>query len=155
MSLQRVQEYLKKYDLDKNILEFPVSSATVREAAIALKCQEDEIAKSIALLIDKQPILIVTSGNQKIDNAKYKKKFHTKAKMIVANEVENLIGHKVGGVCPFGINSNVLVYLDISLKKYKYVYPAWGSSNSAIKLSIKQLEETANYVEWVDVCKPF
>ena len=153
MSLENAKEHLKKYGLDNKIKEFDVSSATVKEASLALNCNEAEIAKTLSFLVSDKPILIVTAGNRKIDNAKYKSKFSEKAKMIKAFEVESLIGHKVGGVCPFGINNDVDVYLDISLKDFDIVYPACGSSNSAVKLTIKELEEASNYKEWIDVCK--
>lgn len=153
MSLINVKEYLKQYKMDNNILEFNKSSATVKEAAIALNCEEKEIAKTLSFLIEDQPILIVVAGNVKIDNSKYKKEFNCKAKMIPFEEVNNLIGHEVGGVCPFGVKENVIIYLDESLKEMEYVYPACGSSNSAIKLSIEELEKISNFTKWVDVCK--
>lgn len=153
MSFVKAKDYLKKYGLDGKIKEFTTSSATVREAACALNCKEAEIAKTLSFLVSDKPILIVTSGNRKIDNAKYKSKFNEKAKMLKADEVEPLIGHKVGGVCPFGIKDGVDVYLDISLKDFDTVYPACGSSNSAVELSIKELEKASNYKEWIDVCK--
>ena len=153
MSLENAKEHLKKYGLDNKIKEFDVSSATVKEAALALNCNEAEIAKTLSFLVNDKPILIVTAGNRKIDNAKYKSKFRDKAKMIKAFEVESLIGHKVGGVCPFGVNNDVDIYLDISLKDFDIVYPACGSSNSAIPLTLKELEEASNYKEWIDVCK--
>ena len=153
MSLTKAKEHLKKYGLEDKIMEFSVSSATVKEAAIALNCKEEEIAKTLSFITDDKPILIVTSGNQKIDNSKYKAEFHTKAKMIPFNEVENKIGHGVGGVCPFGINDDVKVYLDTSLKRFKTIYPACGTSNSAVKLTIEELEKTSNYIKWIDVCK--
>ena len=153
MSLENAKEHLKKYGLDNKIKEFDVSSATVKEAALALNCREAEIAKTLSFLVNDKPILIVTAGNRKIDNAKYKSKFNEKAKMIKAFEVESLIGHKVGGVCPFGVNNDVDIYLDISLKDFDIVYPACGSSNSAIPLTLKELEEASNYKEWIDVCK--
>ena len=153
MSLTKAKEHLKKYGLEDKVMEFPVSSATVKEAAIALNCKEEEIAKTLSFLVDDKPILIVTSGDQKIDNSKYKAEFHTKAKMIPFNEVENKIGHGVGGVCPFGINDDVKVYLDTSLKRFKTIYPACGTSNSAVKLTIEELEKTSNYKKWIDVCK--
>ena len=153
MSLENAKEHLKKYGLDNKIKEFDVSSATVKEAALALNCKEAEIAKTLSFLVNDKPILIVTAGNRKIDNAKYKSKFNEKAKMIKAFEVESLIGHKVGGVCPFGVNNDVDTYLDISLKDFATVYPACGSSNSAIPLTLKELEEASNYKEWIDVCK--
>ena len=134
-------------------MEFDVSSATVREAANALGCSEGEIAKTLSFLVGDKPILIVTAGDSKIDNSKYKKEFNTKAKMIAFDDVEKIIGHSVGGVCPFGINENVEVYLDESLKQYEIIYPACGSSNSAVKLTINELERTSNYKKWIDVCK--
>ncbi|HAB67443.1 MAG TPA: EBSC protein [Firmicutes bacterium] len=153
MSIEKAKEYLAKYDLDKKVLELKLSSATVKDAAIALSCSEGEIAKTLSFIVDEKPILIVTAGDKKIDNSKYKKEFNCKAKMIPFDEVEDKIGHKVGGVCPFGINDNVIVYLDESLKEHKYVYPACGSGNSAIKLTIKELESISNFTKWVDVCK--
>lgn len=153
MSLQKVKEHLQKYGLENKIMEFNVSSATVKEAALALNCKEEEIAKTLSFIVDDEAILIVTAGNQKIDNSKYKAFFHTKAKMVPFEDVERIVGHEVGGVCPFGVNDNITVYLDISLKRFDYVYPACGSHNSAIKLSLKELEETSNYQEWIDVCK--
>lgn len=153
MSLKNAKEHLGKYGLDNKIKEFDTSSATVKEAAIALNCKEAEIAKTLSFLVNNKPILIVTAGNRKIDNSKYKSEFNEKAKMIKADEVEPFIGHKVGGVCPFGINDDVDVYLDISLKDFDIVYPACGSSNSTVKLTIKELEEASNYKEWIDVCK--
>ena len=153
MSLENAKEHLKKFRLDNKVKEFDTSSATVKEAALALNCKEAEIAKTLSFLVNNKPILIVVAGNRKIDNAKYKSKFNEKAKMIKADEVEPFIGHKVGGVCPFGINNDVDVYLDISLKDFDIVYPACGSSNSTVKLTIKELEEASNYKEWIDVCK--
>ena len=154
MSFTKAKEYLKKYNLEDRIKEFPVSSATVALAAEAIKCTEDEIAKSLSFLLADEPILVIVSGASKIDNKKYKEEFKCKAKMIPAEDVEKLIGHGVGGVCPFGINDNVKVYLDVSLKKHQIVYPACGSSNSAVKLKINELEKVSNYLKWVDVCKP-
>ena len=153
MSLENAKEHLKKYGLDNKIKEFDVSSATVKEAALALNCKEAEIAKTLSFLVNDKPILIVTAGNRKVDNAKFKSIFNEKAKMLKKDEVEHLIGHKVGGVCPFGLNKGVDVYLDISLKDFATVYPACGSSNSIVKLTIKELEKASNYKEWIDVCK--
>lgn len=152
MAIEKVREYFKKFNIDDRIITFDVSSATVKEAALALDCEEKLIAKTLAFITSK-PILIVTRGDVKIDNSKYKNEFGMKAKMLSFDEVESVIGHKVGGVCPFGINEGVDVYLDISLKRFEYVYPACGSSNSAIKLSIKELENYSNYIKWIDVCK--
>ncbi len=153
MSLDKVKEYLKNYDMEDRILEFSSSSATVSEAANAANCSDGEIAKTLSFLVSDKPILIVVAGDCKIDNSKYKKEFQTKAKMIAFDDVESLIGHRVGGVCPFAVNDGVTVYLDESLKRFDMVYPACGSSNSAIKLSIPELEKTSGYVKWVDVCK--
>lgn len=154
MSLVKVQEYLKKYQKDQDIIVLEESSATVAEAAHALHCKEEEIAKSLSFrLNDNECIIIVTAGDAKIDNSKYKAEFNTKAKMLNFDEVEKCIGHAVGGVCPFAINDNVIVYLDESLKRFDYVYPACGSSNSAIKLTIKELEQYSNFKKWIDVCK--
>ena len=153
MAIEKVREHFKTLGIEDRIMEFDVSSATVREAANALGCSEGEIAKTLSFLVDTQPILIVASGDSKIDNSKYKKEFGTKSKMIPFDDVENLIGHYVGGVCPFGINENVEVYLDESLKQYDIIYPACGSSNSAVKLTVNELETTSNYIKWVDVCK--
>ena len=153
MSLEIAKNYLKKYHLEDRIMEFTTSSATVEEAAQALNCTEGEIAKTLSFLVEEKPILIVVAGDKKIDNSKYKGEFHKKAKMIPFDQVEGFIGHKVGGVCPFGIKDNVDVYLDESLKKYETIYPACGSSNSAVKLSIPELEQASNYKKWIDVCK--
>lgn len=153
MSIERVREHLKKYGMDGRILEFEVSSATVSEAAKAANCSEGEIAKTLSFIVDDKAVLVVAAGDCKIDNPKYKQEFSTKAKMIPFEDVERLIGHKVGGVCPFGINENADVYLDESLKRFEMVYPACGSSNSAIKLTIAELEEISGYKKWVDVCK--
>lgn len=153
MSFIKAKEYIEKYGLEKNIMEFTVSSATVEEAARAVNCREEEIAKTLSFLVEEKPIVIVVAGDKKIDNSKYKAEFHSKAKMIPFDNVEKLIGHEVGGVCPFGIKENVQVYLDISLKRFPIVYPACGSSNSAIKLTIEELEKISNYKKWIDVCK--
>lgn len=153
MSLRKAKAHIQKYGLENNIMEFSVSSATVEEAAKAIGCKNEEIAKTLSFIVDNKPILIVVSGSSKIDNAKYKIEFHSKAKMIPADDVEKLIGHAVGGVCPFGVNENVDIYLDNSLKQFEIIYPACGSSNSAIKLTIDELEKMSNYKKWVDVCK--
>lgn len=153
MAIKKVKEYLKKYDLDKRIIELEESSATVIEAAKALHTENSRIAKTLSFIQSNGPILIVTRGDAKIDNHKFKEYFHEKAKMITFDEVEEIIGHAPGGVCPFGINENVSVYLDVSLKDFETVFPACGSENSAIELSIKELEMTSNYVEWIDVSK--
>lgn len=153
MSLIKVKEYLKNYNYEDKIMEFDLSTATVEEASRELKCTPGEIAKSLSFIVNDDVIVIVVKGDNKIDNHKFKETFHVKAKMIDRESVEELTGHIPGGVCPFGLNDNVKVYLDISLKKYEYVYPACGSANSAIKLSIPELEKLSNYVKWVDVTK--
>lgn len=153
MSLEKAKEYLQKYGLEKRIMEFDVSSATVEEASKAINCKQEEIAKTLSFIVDNTPILIIVSGDSKIDNSKFKTEFHTKAKMIPFDSVEELIGHAVGGVCPFGINKNVEVYLDNSLKRFNIIYPACGSSNSAVRLTLEELEKTSNYKKWIDVCK--
>lgn len=152
MSFIKAKEHLKKYNLEDRIIEFSISTATVKEAADALGSTEGEIAKSMGFIVNDKPILIIAAGDKKINNSKFKSKFNVKAKMISFDMVESLIGHAAGGVCPFGINENINVYLDESLKKYEYVYPACGNHNSAVKLLIKELEMTSNYIEWVDVC---
>ena len=153
MSIEKVREYLKKFGLDNKIMEFDVSSATVKEAAIALNCKEQEIAKTLSFIVNDRPVLIVTAGDSKVDNSKFKTKFNVKAKMIPFDDVERLVGYAVGGVCPLGVNEDVDVFLDESLKRFDTVYTACGSSNSAIKLSIEELEKVSNYKEWIDVCK--
>lgn len=153
MSLLRAKEYLKKYNLDDKILTFDESSATVKLASIALGIEEGRIAKTLSFVVNDKYILIVSAGDVKIDNAKYKKEFGVKAKMIEYEMVEEKIGHKIGGVCPFGVNDGVLIYLDKSLKKYDYVYPACGESNNAIKLFVSDLEKIINYEKWIDVTK--
>ena len=153
MSLEKAKEYLKKYKLDKEILEFETSSATVELAAKALNCKEKEIAKTLSFLVNEKPIIIVVAGDKKIDNSKYKQEFKTKAKMIPYDDVEKLIGHEVGGVGPFGVNDDVEIYLDKSLKEHDVVYPACGSHNSAIKIKVDMLEKIISIKKWVDVCK--
>lgn len=153
MAIEKVKAYFAEYNMEDKILEFEVSSATVELAAKAVNCEPERIAKTLSFIVNEQPILIVAAGDAKIDNPKYKGMFHTKAKMISAELVETLIGHAVGGVCPFGINENVTVYLDESLKRFSTVFPACGSSNSAIELSIDELEKYSGYKEWIDVCR--
>ena len=153
MAIDKVKEYFKPLHMEDHILEFDVSSATVELAAEALHCEGKRIAKTMSFLVGEQLILIVTAGDTKIDNAKYKHFFGAKAKMIPGEEVEAIIGHAIGGVCPFAINENVKVYLDESLKRFQTVFPAAGSSNSAIELTIPELEKYSNFLQWVDVCK--
>ena len=154
MSVERVREYLKNYDLADQIQEFPVSSATVELAAQAAGVIPARIAKSLAFLLPDGPILVVTAGDAKVDNPKFKARFHSKAKMLSFEEVRELIGHDVGGVCPFAVADGVRSYLDVSMKRFATVFPACGSANSAIELTPGQLASAAqNCQGWVDVCK--
>ncbi len=153
MSLKKVKSYFSQYGMEDRVQEFEVSSATVELAAQALNCDPCRIAKTLSFMVDGHAILIVTAGDTKIDNPKYKAQFSTKAKMLSPEEVEMLIGHAVGGVCPFAVNQEVTVYLDASLKRFKTVFPACGSSNSAIELTIEELEKYSGFTSWIDVCK--
>lgn len=154
MSLQNVKEYLKKFNKDNSVMEFDVSSATVELAAIAVGCEPKQIAKSLTFMVQDKPIMIICAGDTKIDNTKYKAIFGEKAKMLKFEEVESIIGHAVGGVCPFAIKEDVEVFLDEALKRFDMVYPACGSSNSAIGLKIEELESLAqNCKGFIDVCK--
>ena len=153
MSLAKAKKYLEEKGYVDHIIELEDSSATVELAAQALGVEPGMIAKTLSFLIGDTPILILTEGTARIDNHKYKDTFHTKAKMIPFEEVENWIGHAPGGVCPFGIKEGVKVYLDESLKQFDTVYPAAGNDHSAVKLTIAELEEVAGAVGWVDVCK--
>ena len=153
MAIDKVRAYFRQSGMEGRILEFDVSSATVDLAAQALGCQPCRIAKTLSFLVDGKAILIVAAGDAKIDNPKYKARFGTKAKMLSPQEVDELIGHSVGGVCPFAVNEGVTVYLDESLKRFGTVFPACGSGNSAIELTIPELERYSGYAAWVDVCK--
>ncbi len=153
MSIERVRAYFKMLGIENRILEFPVSSATVELAAAALGTEGKRIAKTLSFLVDGKAVLIVTAGDAKIDNRKFKDFFHVKAKMLSYEQVTELIGHAVGGVCPFAVNKGVEVYLDESLKRFETVFPACGSGNSAIELTIPELEKYSGYKEWVDVTK--
>lgn len=153
MAIENVRNFFKQYNMDTQIQEFAVSSATVDLAAEALGCKTERIAKTLSFLVNGQAVLVVTSGEAKIDNKKFKENFNTKAKMLSPDEVTSLVGHAIGGVCPFAIKSDVSVFLDISLKRFETVYPACGNSNSAIELTIKQLEKYSGYSQWIDVCK--
>lgn len=155
MSLEKVKVYLGKYGIEEKIQEFEVSSATVELAAKALHCEPQRIAKTLSFMLEGKAVLIVAAGDVKIDNSKYKARFGKKAKMLLPDEVETLVGHAIGGVCPFGVNEGVKVYLDVSLKRFETVFPACGSSNSAIELTIQELEKYSEYEEWVDVCKEY
>ena len=153
MSIEKVRDYLQNYGAAERVLEFPVSSATVEQAAQALNCEPARIAKTLSFDCGGETLLIVAAGDCRIDNAKYKQHFHYKAKMLAAEDALLRTGHAVGGVCPFAIPENVKVCLDISLKRFATVFPACGSSNSAIELTIGELSEFTNQLEWVDVCK--
>lgn len=153
MAFDKGKVHLEKFGLADRVMEFAVSSATVEAAAIAVGSSEAEIAKTLSFLVGEKPILIVTAGDAKIDNKKYKGEFHAKAKMIPFENVEEIIGHAAGGVCPFGIKEGIDVYLDESLKRFEFVYPACGSGNSAVKLTIPELERSSGYLKWLDVCK--
>lgn len=153
MSIEKVRDYFKPLGIDRRIQEFSVSSATVELAAQALNCEPCRIAKTLSFLVNGQPVLIVAAGDARIDNPKYKAQFGTKAKMLTADEAVSLVGHAVGGVCPFAVNEGTVVYLDESLKRFQTVFPACGSSNSAIELTIPELEKYSGFTAWVNVCK--
>ena len=153
MAIEKVKAYFSAFGMADRIREFDVSSATVELAAQALGCEPCRIAKTLSFLVEGQPILIVAAGDAKIDNPRYKAQFGTKAKMLTPEEAETMVGHAVGGVCPFGVNEGVKVYLDESLKRFSTVFPACGSSNSAIELTIAELEKVSGFLSWVDVCK--
>lgn len=153
MAIEKVREYFRQFGMEDRIREFDVSSATVDLAAQALGVEGARIAKSMSFKVGDGAILIIAAGDVKIDNRKYKDEFHVKAKMLAFDEVEPLIGHAVGGVCPFAINDGVEVYLDESLKRFETVFPACGSGNSAIELTIPEMEKYSGYKKWVDVCK--
>ena len=154
MAIDRVKEYFKTYNMDNRIKEFDVSSATVELASQALGCEPARIAKTLSFWVNEECILIVMAGDVKVDNQKYKAQFSTKARMLSFDEAESVIGHAVGGVCPFAINDGITVYLDESLKRFETVYPACGSNNSAIELTINELEKYSGYTSWIDVTKP-
>ena len=153
MSIEKVKAFFAGKGMADRVLEFDVSSATVELAAAALGCEECRIAKTLSFHVDDRVVLVVMAGDVKIDNQKYKAFFGTKAKMLTFEEAPVLIGHAVGGVCPFAVNEGVKVYLDESLKRFDVVYPAAGSSNSGIGLTIPELEEHSHFDSWVDVCK--
>ena len=153
MSIQKVREYFKQFGIEDRIREFDVSSATVELAAVAVGVEGARIAKSLSFKVEDKPIIIVVAGDAKVDNSRYKAQFHTKAKMLTHEEAHTLIGHDVGGVCPFGINEGVDVYLDDSLKRFETVFPAVGSPSSAIELNLDELWKYSNALEWIDVCK--
>ena len=153
MAIEKVRAFFRQYGIEDRVLEFPVSSATVELAAEALHCEPCRIAKTLSFTVADKPILVVAAGDTKIDNHKFKEQFGVKAKMLSPADAEALIGHAVGGVCPFAVNDSVAVYLDASLKRFPAVFPACGSSNSAIELTIEELERYSAFTAWVDVCK--
>lgn len=153
MSIERARAHLQKWNLEERIQEFEVSSATVELAAKALNIEGARIAKTLSYMVDGGAVLVVAAGDIRVDNRKFKDTFHTKAKMLTPEQASELIGHAVGGVCPFGVNEGVKVYLDESLKRFETVFPAAGSSNSAIELTIPELEETSLCAGWVNVAK--
>ena len=154
MSIEKVRAYFQPLGIADRIQEFSVSSATVELAAVAVGVEGARIAKSLSFKVEDKPIIIVVAGDAKVDNSRYKAQFHTKAKMLTHEEAHEWIGHDVGGVCPFALPEDVKVYLDVSLKRFETVFPAAGSSNSAVEMTCDELERYAsNFVEWVDVCK--
>ena len=153
MSLEKAKTYFESKGFADRIIIPEHSSATVAEAAEVLGCEPGMIAKTLSFLQVEQPVLILAEGMARIDNKKYKTRFGCKAKMIPGDQVEELVGHDIGGVCPFGINDGVIVYLDESLKLHDTVYPAAGTDHSAVRLTIAELEQACDYTEWVDVCK--
>ena len=153
MAIEKVRAYFSQFEMEDRIRELDASSATVELAALALGCEPCRIAKTLSFLVQERPILIVMAGDAKIDNQKYKARFGAKAKMLTPDEVVTLVGHEVGGVCPFGIKDGVTVYLDESLKRFPTVFPACGSGNSAIELTIPEMERYSGFSAWIDVCK--
>lgn len=153
MSIEIVRNYLRSFGMEERIQEFEVSSATVELAAQAVGCEPARIAKTLSFKVGEDPILIVTAGDAKIDNRKYKDKFGKKAVMLSPDEVVTLIGHAIGGGCPFGVPETVSVYLDESMKRFETVFPAAGSSNSAVEMNMEELKQYSRAKEWVDVCK--
>ena len=154
MSIEKVRAYFREFGIEDRIREFEGSSATVDLAAVAVGVEGARIAKSMSFKVDERPIIIVMAGDAKVDNSRYKKQFHTKAKMLTFEETHELVGHDPGGVCSFALPENVKTYLDVSLRRFETVFPAAGSSNSAIEMTCADLEQySSNFVEWVDVCK--
>ena len=155
MAAEKVKAYFREYGMEEKIQEFDRSSATVELAAKALHCEPQRIAKTLSFMLENEVVLIVAAGEVKIDNQKYTPKLGKKAKMLPLDKVETLVGQAAGGVCPFAVNEGVKVYLDISLKRFVTVFPACGSGNSAIELTIPEMEKYSGYTEWVDVCKGY
>lgn len=153
MSIEKGRAYFRQFGMEDRVREFDVSSATVELAALALGVEGARIAKTLSFKKDDSCILTLAAGDARIDNHKFKEKFHMKAKMLAPEEVLSIVGHPVGGVCPFGINDGIDVYLDESLKRFETVFPAVGSANSAIELNLDELYKYSNAIEWIDVCK--
>lgn len=153
MAFEKAKQYLETYGLAERIIVTERSSATMAEAAEAIGCEEGMICKTLSFLQGEAPVLILADGLARIDNRKYKDRFGCKAKMIPAEQVGPLVGHEIGGVCPFGVNEGVAVYLDESLKKHEIVYPAVGTDHSGVKLTIPELEKCSGYTAWIDVCR--
>lgn len=152
MALENVEKHFEQFNIKDKIILLNESTATVELAAKALNTEEDRIAKSLSFLVNEEPIVIVVSGNSKISNSKFKQYFHEKAHMISFDDVENLVGHPVGGVCSFAVKENVKVYLDNSLKKHKTIFPACGTPASAIELTPEEMEKySTNFTSWIDV----
>lgn len=153
MGMENARQHLRRYDFEDRILEFTVSSATVDLAAQAVGVPPAHIAKTLSFKVQDRSVLVVVAGDARVDNVKFKNYFKTKAKMLTPEEVEMTVGHGIGGVCPFGVNEDVQVYLDESLKRFDEVYPACGTASSAVRLGISELETCSEYTQWVDVCK--
>lgn len=153
MAIEHAKAHLKQFNLDTQVLEFETSSATVLEAAHALKTEPKRIAKTLAFRYNDQTLLVVTAGDARVDNAKFKNTFNLKARMLSPEETLESVGHAVGGVCPFGVKEGCVITLDVSMKRFESVYPACGSSNSAIHMDLATLEKAAQTNQWVDVCK--
>ena len=153
MAIEKVKAFFRQHGMEDKVLEFETSSATVELAAQALHCEPCRIAKTLSFMGKEGPLLVVAAGDAKIDNPKFKAQFGTKPKMLTPEENIELIGHAVGGVCPFAVNDGVKVYLDESLKRFETVFPACGSANSAIELTMEELETYSSFAAWIDVCK--
>jgi len=155
MAIEAVKTYFRQYGMEEKIREFDVSSATVELAAAALQCEPQRIAKTLSFLVAEQAVLVVAAGDAKVDNHKFKEQFATKARMLSPDQVEAMVGHAVGGVCPFAVKDGLALYLDVSLQRFETVFPACGSANSAIELTISELEKYSGFAGWVDVCKGY
>ena len=153
MAIEKVKAFFRQHGMEDKVREFETSSATVELAAQALHCEPCRIAKTLSFMGKEGPLLVVAAGDAKIDNPKFKAQFGTKPKMLTLEENVELIGHAVGGVCPFAVNDGVKVYLDESLKRFETVFPACGSANSAIELTMEELEKYSSSAAWIDVCK--